>query len=138
MREDTALKMVLGRLTRIEQKIDKLTSSGMSAAEVAAVVARLQSHDAALQAMTSDSASVPERRMSMSVPQSLTDALAKIDADTDALAAVVTDLRSKVKVGMTQADVDAVDAKLAAVAARLEGIAVDPNVPVPPGPPPSP
>lgn len=70
----------------------------------------------------------------MAIPQAMTDALNKIDADTNALAAVVTDLRSKIGVGMSQADVDAVDAKLAEVATRLEGIAADPQNPVPPGP----
>ncbi len=70
----------------------------------------------------------------MAVPQALTDALAKIDADTTALAAVVTDLRSKIGIGMTQEDVDGVNATLAAIAARLEATAKDPNAPVPPGP----
>lgn len=69
----------------------------------------------------------------MAIPQALTDALDKIDADTTALAAVVTDLRDKIKTGMTQADVDAVNAKLAEVATRLEGMASDPASPVPAG-----
>lgn len=70
-------------------------------------------------------------------PQSLTDAIAKINADTDALATVVTNLRSAISTSMTQADVDAVTATLSAVATRLEGIAADPNAPVPPGPAPT-
>jgi len=68
----------------------------------------------------------------------LDDVLQKIDTDTDALAATVTALRDKVSTGMSQADVDAVKAKLAAVATRLEGIAADPTTPVPVGPPPAP
>jgi len=74
----------------------------------------------------------------MAVPQELTDALNKIDADTDALAAVVKGLRDKITTTMTQADVDAVKTKLDQVATRLEGIAADPNQPVPPGPAPAP
>ena len=74
----------------------------------------------------------------MPIPQALTDALNQIDADTNALATVVTDLRAKISTSMTQADVDAVQAKLADVATRLEGIAKDPAAPVPPGPPPTP
>lgn len=70
----------------------------------------------------------------MATPQSITDALAKVDDDTTALAAVVTDLRSKIGVGMSQADVDGVNATLAAIATRLEATAVDPNNPVPPTP----
>ncbi len=70
----------------------------------------------------------------MAVPQALTDALALIDRDTNALATVVTNLRNAISTSMTQADVDAVQASLAAVATRLEGIAADPNTPVPPGP----
>lgn len=67
------------------------------------------------------------------VPQSLTDALKAVDDDTNALASVVTDLRSKIKTSMSQAEVDAVTATLGDVATRLTGIAADPNAPVPPG-----
>ncbi len=59
----------------------------------------------------------------MAVPQELTDALAKIDADTNALAVIVTDLRSQITTGMTQADVDTVKAKLADIATKLEATA---------------
>jgi hypothetical protein len=69
----------------------------------------------------------------MPVPQNLQDALAAIDADTTALASVVTDLRSKISTSMTQADVDQVTATLTAVGDRLTGIAADPNTPVPRG-----
>lgn len=74
----------------------------------------------------------------MPVPQDLTDALNKIDADTDAVAATIKSLDALISTSMTAADVAAVKTTLAATAARLEGIAVDPNVPVPPGPPPAP
>jgi hypothetical protein len=70
----------------------------------------------------------------MAVPQALTDALAKVDTETNNLAAVVTDLRSKIGVGMTQTDVDAVDATLDAISTRLSGIAADPTNPIPAGP----
>lgn len=74
----------------------------------------------------------------MAVPQELTDALQKIDTDTNNLATVVKGLRDQISTGMTPADVSAVQTKLGEVATRLEGIAADPNVPVPPGPPPQP
>lgn len=70
----------------------------------------------------------------MATPQALTDALTLIDTDTTALAAVVTALRATISTSMTQADVDAVQATLGSVATRLEGIARDPNQPVPAGP----
>lgn len=74
----------------------------------------------------------------MAVPQVLTDALDKINADTSALATVVQSLRDRIGTGMSQADVDAVKARLDEVATRLEGIASDPSQPVPPGPTPAP
>lgn len=73
----------------------------------------------------------------MAIPQELTDALAKVDEDTNKLAVVVKDLRDQVSVGMTDADVAAVKAKLGEVATRLEGIAADPGAPVPPAPAPT-
>jgi hypothetical protein len=75
-----------------------------------------------------------ERKNPMAVPQEMTDALSKIDTETNELAAVVTDLRSRITTGMTQEDVAAVTGKLGEVATRLDGIAADPNAPVP-GPP---
>ena len=74
----------------------------------------------------------------MAVPQDLQDVLNKIDADTTAVANTVKALDALISTAMTQTDVDAVKATLSAVATRLEGIAADPNVPVPPGPPPAP
>lgn len=74
----------------------------------------------------------------MPVPQDLADVLKRIDADTDAVAATVKSLDAMISTAMTQADVDTVKATLAAVATRLEATAADPNVPVPPGPAPSP
>lgn len=70
----------------------------------------------------------------MAVPQALTDALDKVNTATNKLAGVVRDLRDRVKTGMTQADVDAVQGRLDQVAASLDGIAADPNNPVPPTP----
>lgn len=72
----------------------------------------------------------------MAIPQNLQDALKAIDADTNALAAVVTDLRAKINTSMSQTDVDAVTATLGDIATLLTGIAADPNQPVPPTPPP--
>lgn len=74
----------------------------------------------------------------MAIPQALQAALDLIDEETNALAVVVKTLRDKISTGMTDADVAAVQAKLDAVATRLDGIAADPNAPVPPGPPPTP
>lgn len=65
------------------------------------------------------------------VPQAVADVLAKIDTDTTALAAVVNDLRSQIKVGMSPADVASVQATLEGIATRLEATAADPENPVP-------
>lgn len=70
--------------------------------------------------------------------QATTDLLNRIDTDTTAVAATVKSLDALISTSMTPADVAAVKAKLSDVAARLEATAADPNVPVPPGPPPAP
>lgn len=70
----------------------------------------------------------------MAIPTDLAAVLATIDQDTTNLATVVADLRSKISTSMTQADVDAVQSTMSAVATRLEGIAKDPNAPVPAAP----
>lgn len=67
-------------------------------------------------------------------PQSLTDVLAAIDADTNAVAQVVLDLRTKIGNSMSDADVAAVVSTLTAVGDRLTGIAANPATPVPAGP----
>jgi hypothetical protein len=101
----------------------------LSGEGVARVVGQLQAHAARLEEIAA-----PERSKAMPVPQNLQDALAKIDADTDAVAQVVRSLRDQIGTGMTQADVDAVQARLDEIATRLEATAADPNNPVPPGP----
>lgn len=68
------------------------------------------------------------------VPQELTDALARINAETDNLAVTVTALRDQIKTTMTTQEVADVTAGLNAVADRLKGIAVNPDEVVPPGP----
>lgn len=59
------------------------------------------------------------------------DTLDKIDTSTNAIADEITALKNKVATGMSQADVDAVQARLDAAAAKLQGIAADPDNPVP-------
>ncbi len=74
----------------------------------------------------------------MAIPQDLQDVLAKVDADTTAVAAAVTSLIGLISTSMTQADVDTVKATLGGIATRLEKTAADAQNPVPPGPPPAP
>jgi len=64
-------------------------------------------------------------------------ALALVDKDTDALAAAVNSILP-LKIGMTQAQIDAANTLLTSVASRLEGTAASITQPVPPGPPPAP
>jgi len=61
----------------------------------------------------------------------MTATLAKIDAATDNIAADIKGLKALIVPGMSQADVDTVQTKLDATAARLEGIAADTADPVP-------
>lgn len=67
----------------------------------------------------------------MAIPQELTDALAKVDADTTQIATVVKNLRDQITTSMTPADVAAVKDTLSGIATRLEATAVDPSNPVP-------
>jgi len=60
-------------------------------------------------------------------------AMARIDQATDDISARITALVAKVGTGMTQAEVDEVNAGLSAEASKLEGIAKDPDAPVPAG-----
>ncbi len=116
---------------------------GVTVSETASVTARLNDIAARLVAVASPSP-LPEspgcqsahhqRENVMAVPSPLSAAIAKINDATNQLATVVTSLRSQVGVGMSQADVDAVDAQLGAIATQLTGIAADPNNPVPPVP----
>jgi len=63
------------------------------------------------------------------------DVLNDIDAATNEIAAVVDGLRNDIKMGMTQAEVDAARAKGTGIVTRLKSIAADPNNPVPTPPP---
>jgi len=68
----------------------------------------------------------------MAIPQKLTDALARLDSETDEMATYVRGLQDTITTSMTQDDVDSVHAGLQAVATRLDGIAKDPENPAPP------
>lgn len=70
----------------------------------------------------------------MAIPKPISDAISAINDDTNQLATVVINLRSQVKVGMTQEDVDAVQAQLTDIGTHLRGIAADPDNPVSPAP----
>lgn len=108
---------------------------GVTSADLAAVTKQLQAHASRLEDLARPPALPLSRKDSkMAVPQELTDALKKIDDDTTALAGVVKSLRDQITTSMTQPDVDALKSSLDQVATRLEGIAADPNQPVPPGP----
>jgi len=68
----------------------------------------------------------------MALPQKLTDALARLNTETDEMASYVRGLQDTISTSMTQEDVDSVHAGLEAVATRLDGIAKDPENPAPP------
>lgn len=70
----------------------------------------------------------------MAIPQSVTDALAQLDAETTAVGVYVEGLRDLVKTGMTAAEVNTVATGMTAVADRLKGLAHDPQNPVDPTP----
>jgi hypothetical protein len=76
----------------------------------------------------------PVGDIAMAISQALTDALAAVDKATNDVAARVTTLAGQIGTGMTQAEVDSVVAQLNTEATKLEGIAADPNQPVPPTP----
>jgi hypothetical protein len=70
----------------------------------------------------------------VATPAELTAALARIDQDTTAVAAVITDLRDRISTSMTADDVTAVQSTLDGIADRREATAKTPDNPVPPGP----
>lgn len=106
---------------------------GMTPADIQTVTGRLTNLSARLDSIIHPKP-VPKGAR-MAVPASLSAAISAINDDTNQLATVVTDLRSQIGVGMSQSDVDAVNAQLGAIATHLQGIAADPNNPVPPNPP---
>ena len=57
--------------------------------------------------------------------------MTRIDTATTGIASRITALIAKIGTGMTQAEVDEVNQGLGAEATRLEGIAVDPDNPLP-------
>lgn len=57
--------------------------------------------------------------------------LTRIDTATNTVAAELKDLTDKVATSMSPADVADVQSRLAAAATKLEGVAADPNDPVP-------
>jgi actin-like ATPase involved in cell morphogenesis len=111
-----------------------LGGPGMTHDEITQLTTRLRLHSKRI----ADILQPSQQEVFMAVPQNLTDILAKIDADTTALAGVVSSLRDQIKTSMTQADVDSVQQKLTDVATRLEATAKDPNAPVPVTPMPTP
>ncbi len=74
----------------------------------------------------------------MAIPQVMIDAMNQIDSATTEVGEDLLRLRDQVKVGMTQADVDAVQARMTGQANRLKEFAKDPEDPVPPTPEPTP
>lgn len=74
---------------------------------------------------------------SQQIPQVLIDALDRLNTETNNIAAVVQSLRDRISTAMTQEDVDAVQNTIDAVVNRLQGIAADPNQPIPVDPPPA-
>lgn len=68
------------------------------------------------------------------VPPEVTDMLARIKTATTNLGTVVKSLRDAISTSMTPEDVNSVKGTLGEIATSLEGIAQDPNTPVPPGP----
>jgi uncharacterized protein YoxC len=68
----------------------------------------------------------------MAISKEMQDAMAAIDDATNTVAARITDLSGQISTGMTQADVDAVVARLNTEASKLNSIAADPSQPVPP------
>ncbi len=71
----------------------------------------------------------------MALPADVQSKFDEIDVATTALGTEVTRLRDLVHTGMTAADVATVKDKLTAVATALNGIAADPDNPVPVPPP---
>jgi hypothetical protein len=70
----------------------------------------------------------------VAIPTSMQDLLTRIDAATTAVGTEIQTLRGQITTGMSDADVQAVDAKLGNLADQLEALGKDPNVP-PPAPP---
>lgn len=67
-----------------------------------------------------------QNRRALKMDAQLLAVLQQIDDETNALAAEVNDLKSKVASSMTQEDVDALKTRLTGVANRLGAIASDP------------
>ena len=68
----------------------------------------------------------------MAIPQKLTDALARLNSETNEMRDYVLSLKTVISTSMTQEDVDTVFAAIDAVANGLDSIAKDENNPVPP------
>ncbi len=70
----------------------------------------------------------------MAVSAEFQAALNRLDTETNEIAAEVLKLRETISTSMTPEEVASAQAFLTAVSDRLDGIAKDPNAPVPPGP----
>jgi hypothetical protein len=71
----------------------------------------------------------------MAIPQALTDALNKLNTETNEISEYVKGLKDKISTSMTAEEVASVTAGLDAVSTRLDGLAANPDNPVPPSPP---
>lgn len=70
----------------------------------------------------------------MAISQQLADVLVALDTATNDIGARIDALTAKIGTGMSQADVDSVVSSLQNEVTRLNGLAADPNNPVPPNP----
>lgn len=70
----------------------------------------------------------------MAIPQALTDALDKLNTETNEIAEYVKGLQDKISTSMSDEDVATVRNGLTAVSERLDGLAANPSNPVPESP----
>lgn len=71
----------------------------------------------------------------MALADDLKAGIAELDAETNAIATLLTSLGSRIKNSMTDQEVADIKAALKAESDRLKTLAVDPTAPVPPVPP---
>jgi Asp-tRNA(Asn)/Glu-tRNA(Gln) amidotransferase C subunit len=67
----------------------------------------------------------------MAIPQALIDAMNRLDTETNEISAKVAELRDQISTSMTPAEVESVQTQMSAIADRLDGLAKDPQNPVP-------
>jgi hypothetical protein len=106
--------------------------------DIGLVNAWLLQHAQRLEALASHHGSfpsTPERRSTPMANEQTKALIGRIDTATNGIAERIRRLKEVVKPGMTDAEVAEVNAGLEAEASRLEGIASDPDNPVPTEPP---